>query len=375
LKKPLLSNVSNAVFAPPDRLVFSRGTVLMSQRFDPGTLALAGDAVPLPFGNVSFLNSKGLSILSASENGTLVFLPVPVTATHLLWVDAKGRDDGEIGEAGGYDDAALSPDGKYIAVVRSAPDGGDIWLLATADGRLSRFTFHPGQYGFPCWSRDSKQLAFFTQIGAVGHVGIKSLDGAERIPVMPTSSWQIPFDFSPDGKSLLIAQQTSSAALDLFTLNLGPKPTLTPFLTTPFEEAGPAFSPNGKWVAYHSNASLRNEVYVRRYPPTSEQWQISTKGGESPLWSRDGKELFYAAGDTIMHVSFADGASPTTGTPAKLFRIPGGHAAPRMSGSVSRPVIGGVTPDKQRFLFRLGTEAGTPSMNVVLNWRTALADR
>ena len=374
LQKPILPEVSNAVFVPPDRIIFSRGTVLMTQRFDPDALTVQGEAVPLPFGNVSYMNTKALSIVSVSENGTLVFLPTPDSATRLVWVDARGREDGEIGEAGGYDDAALSPDGKHIAVVRRGSDGNDIWMLSTADGRLSRFTFHPGQYGFPCWSRDSKHLAFFVQMDGVGQIGIKSVDGTERIPVLRTSDWQIPYDFSPDSSTILTWVQTATGG-DIYTLSLGDKPELKPFLATPFDESSASFSPDGKWVAYQSNASMRNEVYVRRYPETNEQWQISTAGGESPLWSRDGKELFYDAGDTIMHVTIGGDALLNPGTPASLFRIPGRHAAPRLTGSVSRPVISGITPDKQRFLFRLGTEQGMPSINVVLNWQKALQDR
>src|SRR4029450_8035174 len=103
-----------------------------------------------------------------------------------------------------------------------------------------------------------------------------------------------------------------------------------------------------------------------------EQWQISNAGGESPLWSPDGKELCYASGDTIMRVVIGGPPSPKPGPPAPLFRIPGRHAAPRLSGSVSRPVISGITPDKAHFLFRLGTEQGLPSINVVLNWRKAI---
>ena len=370
VQKQILPEVSNAVFAPPDRIVFSRDTVLMTQRFDPDTLTLKGGATPLPFGNVSYLNSKALSIVSVSDNGTLVFLPAADRATRLVWVDTKGHEDGEIGEAGGYDDAALSPDGKHIAVVRRASDGSDIWLISTADGRLSRFTFHPGLYGFPCWSRDSKQHAFFLLFDHKGQVGIKSLDGAERIPVLRSSDWQVPYDFSPDGTTILTWTQTAAGG-DIYTLSLGPNPELKPFVATPFDESSASFSPDGKWVAYQSNASMRNEVYVRRYPSTNEQWQITTTGGESPLWSRDGKELFYGSGDTIMHVSIGGGASLNPGTPAPLFRIPGRHAAPRLSGSVSRPVISGITPDKQRFLFRLGTEQGMPSINVVLNWQKA----
>jgi len=375
LHKQIITNVSNAVFVPPDRIVFTRGAVLMSQRFDPDALAVSGEAAPLPFGNVAYMNSKQLSILSASENGTLAFLPEAEGATRLVWVDAKGHEDGEIGEAGNYDDAALSPDGKRIAVVRGAPDGNDIWLVDAFNGSFSRFTFHPGLYGFPCWSRDSKQIAFFMQMDAVGQVCTKSLDGAERTPVLMSKAWQLPNDFSPDGTTLLTFVQTPSAAGDLYTLTLGPKPAMTPFVATSFDESGASFSPDGRWVTYQSNASMRNEVYVRRYPLSSEQWQISNAGGESPMWSSDGRELFYVSGDTIMRVAIGGGASLNAGTPAPLFRIPGHHTAPRLSGSVSRPVISGITPDKQHFLFRLGTEQGLPSINVVLNWRKALQEK
>jgi len=207
---------------------------------------------------------------------------------------------------------------------------------------------------------------------AVGQVCTKSLDGAERIPVLMSNALQLPNDFAPDGTTLLTFVQTPSAGGDLYTLTLGDKPTMTPFVATPFDEGGASFSPDGRWVAYHSNASMRNEVYVRRYPLGSEQWQISNAGGESPLWSRDGKELYFVAGDTVMRVPIGGGASLNAGTPAPLFRIPGHHTAPRLSGSVSRPVIRGITPDKQHFLFRLGTEQGLPLINVVLNWQKAL---
>ncbi len=375
LDKKILSGVSNAVFVAPDRLVFSRGQLLMSQRFDPATLTFTGEAAALPFGNVAFMAPKRLSIISASETGTLVFLPAPDNTTRLVWLDARGREDSQIGESSNYEDAALSPDGKHIAVVRGNSEGNDVWLIDTADGRLSRFTFETSLYGFPIWSRDSKQVAFFSAGNTIGQVGIKSLDGTERIPVLPSNQWQIPYDFSPDGQTLLIATQTPKAALDIYAMSLGPKPALTPFLTTPFDESGPKFSPDGKWVAYQSNASMRNEVYIRRYPPTSEQWQISSGGGESPVWSADGKELFYAAGDTIMRVAVGGGTSLNAGTPAPLFHIPGHRAAARLSGSVASPVISGVTPDKQHFLFRLVTEQGLPSINVVLNWRQSLQEK
>jgi dipeptidyl aminopeptidase/acylaminoacyl peptidase len=193
--------------------------------------------------------------------------------------------------------------------------------------------------------------------------------------VLKSDTWQLPNGFSPDGTTLLTFVQTPSAGGDLYTLTLVPEPARAPFVATPFDESTASFSPDGRWVAYQSNASMRNEVYVRRYPLGREQWQISNAGGESPLWSPDGKELFYATGDTIMRVPIGGGASLEPGTPAPLFRIPGRHSAPRLSGSVPRPVISGIAADKKHFLFRLGTEQGLPSINVVLNWRKALQEQ
>jgi TolB protein len=312
--------------------------------------------------------SKSLSIVSASLDGTLAYLPGAESATRLVWVDARGREDGELGDPGGYLDAALSPDGKHVAVSRTAPDGDDLWLVDTADARLSRFTFHPGSHGFPYWSRDSKQVAYFRLLNGVGHVCIKSLDGVERCPLLPSRQWQIPYGFSPDGMTVLTWLQTPTGG-DIYTMSLGPKPALTPLVATSFDERSPSFSPDGKWVAYQSNASMRGEVYVRRYPPTTEQWQISTSGGESPIWGPDGKEIFYGSGDTIMRVPFDGGATP--GKPLPLFHIPG-HRTPQLSGLLARPVLSGITADKQRFLLLLGTDQPLPSINIVLNWRSAL---
>ena len=375
LRKTILSGVSNAVFVPPNRIVFSRGSLLMSQHFDPKSLTASGEAAALPFGSVAYMRSKRLAILTASPTGTLAFLSEQDLASRLVWVDGKGREEGEIGEASGYDDSALSPDGKKIAVVRRGTDGNDIWLLDTADGRLSRFTFRPGAYGSLTWSHDGKQLAFFFHTNGIGQICIKSLDGAERWPVLPSQSWQAPYDFSPDGQTLLTFVQTQNAAADIGAMSLGATPALTPFLATQFNEGAATFSPDGKWVAYQSNASLQNEVYVRRYPTTNEQWQISTNGGESPRWSDDGRELFWISGDMVMHAPIAGGATLSAGTPAPLFRIHGHRAAPRLSGTLSRQLISGITHDNQSFLFRLGTEQGLPPINVVLNWRKAIAER
>jgi len=155
-------------------------------------------------------------------------------------------------------------------------------------------------------------------------------------------------------------------------MKLDPAPELTPLVATPFDEQSPSFSPDGRFVAYQSNASMRGEIYVRRYPATPEQWQVSTSGGESPIWSPDGKEIFYGSGDTIMHVAFDGGAAP--GKPAVLFRVPG-HRTPQLSGLLSRPVLSGITADRQHFLFLLGTDQPLPSINIVLNWRSALQPR
>jgi len=180
--------------------------------------------------------------------------------------------------------------------------------------------------------------------------------------------------FSSDGRYLLLYRQGFETANDLYTVDTQ-RWTMQPFLVTPSSEAAGMFSPDGRWVADESNASMRAEIYVRRFPPTDEQWQISSNGGTSPVWSPDGRELYYVTGDTVMVVGIGGGPTLQAGKAGPLFRIPSRTATPMSSGSASRRIISGVSPDGKRFLILIAADQNVPQINVVLNWQSTLKNQ
>jgi eukaryotic-like serine/threonine-protein kinase len=213
----------------------------------------------------------------------------------------------------------FSPDGKRLAVGVIEGGNANIWLYEWGRDRMTRLTFTPGFEGFPVWSPDGKHIVF----GSTRHGGPENLywmraDGAgEAIRLTESGDIQIPYSFSPDGKRLAFTELRPQTGDDLWTLPLGetesdhPKPGKPePFLATPFNELGPMISPDGRWLAYYSNESGRYEVYVRPFPGPGGKWQISTGGGETPVWSKNGQEMFYRSGEGMMVASYsANGAA------------------------------------------------------------------
>jgi eukaryotic-like serine/threonine-protein kinase len=372
----LIRDASNAAFAAPDHLVFSRGEILMTQEFDPRKLRVDGEPVPLSFGSVSNWVPKRLSIFSVARNGTLAFLPAQTFVSRIVWIDRNGREVGSVGEPDRYTDVALSPDGKKIAVIKGGPTDGDIWLVDIADGRWSRFTFQPGQYGSLTWNRDASLLAF----SQAGQLYVKPLSrDADSTPIVRTKEWTAPLSFSPDGRVLLIYRQMPGTGADIYSVTMDGKATMQPVVQTPFDETRARFSPDGKWFAYESSDSGATEVYVRRYPPTADQRQVSVNGGASALWRPDGRELYYLGSKSLMAVPIrtADGFNPGTAVP--LFRTTGEFfSSPLSSGGLSAGGIfggflRGVTPDGQTFLLRSTGDERPVSLNVVLNWQSAIS--
>ena len=370
--KVLIRDGSSAAFVPPDRLLFTRTDNLMSQRFDPKTLQVRGEATPLPWGQISYWPPKRFGVFAASEAGTLAFLPALNPVARLTWFDRNGHELETTGEAGAFGDARSSPDGTRIAVVKREAGGSDVWIVDRRDAHWTRFTFDPGDYYWPTWSPDAKRIAFmFAKNGVIGQPFIKSVDGGEVTPIVKTPEYTAPMSFSADGKYLLLYRQGALTTNDLYTVDME-RGTTQPFLVTPSSESAGMFSPNGRWVAYESNASMRTEIYVRRFPPTDELWQISSNGGTSPMWSPDGHELYYVTGQTVMVVPIGGGQTLQAGKAAPLFHIPSRTATPSSSGSSSRWIISGISPDGKQFLILTAADQSVPQINVVLNWQSAL---
>jgi Tol biopolymer transport system component len=284
-----------------------------------------------------------------------------------VWFDRAGKQLGVLGEPAAYDDIELSPDGQQASVSLPGQGGTDIWLYDVARGIKNPFTFGPADERALIWSPDGRRVVFNSRRKGQMNLYQKSADGsgAEEV-LLEDKLLKFPMSWSADGKSLLYRSTGGPTNNDLFVLPLSGDRKPIPFVNTPFAEASGAFSPDGRWVAYASNESGRNEVYVAPFPgPGGKRRQVSTAGGGFPRWRRDGTEIFYVAPDRKLVAAAVNGrgASFEVGAVKPLFetRIPG----PRYEYAV--------TADGQRFLINTESEqAGATPITVVTNWMAGL---
>jgi Tol biopolymer transport system component len=231
---------------------------------------------------------------------------------------------------------------------------------------VSRFTFRPGGNRGQTWSPDGSRIVFAFQDGSTYSSDLyrkpSAGTGQEEL-LLHGGVNAVPHDWSRDGKFLVFSQTDQKTATDLWLLPMDGASKPIPYLRTPYDESGAAFSPDGKWMAYTSNESGQNQVYVQSVPVSGAKWQISTTGGTDAHWRNDGKELFYVSADgKLMYVPIKLGSSVEPGTPQALFSYAGTTAyAPSRDG--------------QRFLVNVpaGGEAATvPPLTVITNWQAEL---
>ena len=365
-RQRILSAASNAVYAAPGYLLFLKDRTLMAQPFDAGKLRVTGEAVPIAEQiNYNALDMRGS--FSASQNGVLVYGASGGlrNIVQLTWLDRSGKVTGTAGRPGAYERPALSPDGHFVAFESWDAQTGfaDIERYDLIRGVETRLTFNGENNRNPIWSPDSTQIAFYASPGGIGGVYRKAANGAggQELLAKPAGT---PDDWSSDGH--YIVWHTSRGAergSDVWALPLlgDRKPFV--FLRSIGSSGSPAkFSRDGKWLAYVANESHWNEVFVQSFPAFGGKWQISTGGGDYPVWSRDGKELFYIAPDRkMMSVEVKPGPNFEAGLPKPLFDVQ------RFAGN-------GFDVDKDaRFLIPVQVEQATMTpLSVVVGWQSAL---
>jgi DNA-binding winged helix-turn-helix (wHTH) protein/Tol biopolymer transport system component len=339
-------------------LLFMQGTTLMGQRYDAARLETQGESFPaieqvwLPPAP-----AQGYAAFSASANGVLAYQTAGSRATELVWLDRQGKRLGTVGEPAEYSNPALSGDGRKLVVCRRDPQIGtrDLWLFDLERATSSRFTFDPGTESNPAWSPDSSRIAFHADPKGSYGIYVKAASGVgETETLLESRQNTVLNDWSADGRYILYLSQGGQWALPL----QGQRNPIGPLRL-----GGSAqISPNARWVAYTSD----QEVHVQSFPPSGSQWQISTKGGLEPHWSRDGKELFYVAGNRLMAVDVKTDASVFQfGTPKALFEV-------RLEVE-NRHTRYQVAANGQRFLVNVPLETYSPSpITVVTNWTAGL---
>src|ERR1700733_1363216 len=250
----------------------------------------------------------------------------------LTWFDRQGKKLSSIGEAGVYRTLTISPDGKRVAVERTDPQtqNKDIWLLDAASGASTRFTSDPGWDAFPTWSPDGSRIVFTSNRSGVYDLYRKSSSGAgDEELLYKSSEGKGPNSWSPDGKFLIYYSLGQPTHLRLLAVDGAPDRKPVPLVDPQFSSVTGRFSPDGRWIAYSSNESGKNEISVRPFDAATgvagSPVVVTSGGGRTPLWRGDGKELFYIGPDGMATaVDLKAGATFKTGAPKPLFKVPEG---------------------------------------------------
>jgi Tol biopolymer transport system component len=293
----------------------------------------------------------------------------------LTWFDREGKRlesiDFGVREVG-FSDPSISPDGKRVALALVDPNVGstDIWLHDLSRGISSPLTFDPEWDEHPIWSPDGKSLVFKSRREGVYNLyEVDSIGAGSEEVLLKSEAHETPTDWSSSGELIMYSVEDGVNS-DLWVLPLGDDGKPEPFLETPFSERDGRFSPDERWVAYVSDESGGDEIYVQSFPDPGPRHRISTSGGRHPHWRRDGRELFYRAGDgNLVAVPIETGTTLEVGTPQSLFQInaPGGRNWGDASGGRN---WGDASADGQAFLAISSSEAA--SLTVVLNWEAEL---
>jgi Tol biopolymer transport system component len=287
------------------------------------------------------------------------------------WFDRTGHPVGTIGDPALYFGLMPSPDGKYAATEFFDPTALtiNIWIFDFAAGNASRLTFVNYAAGNPIWSPDSQRV-LFTQYRDYFDV-VSLLGGAqERIPFPGGTNADFPMGWSSDGQNLLLTR-SMQATLDLWILPISGDHKSRPYLNQPVNESDGRISPDGHWVAYTSDESGRNEVFIQSFPVPGNKKRVSVAGGFNPMWRKDGRELYFLTED---HALMAVSAKTSNGAlelspPSRLFSEKSLGADIYGSSSGQRAWFA-PSPDGQRFLLLVPIDSDHPdTLHLIHNWK------
>jgi serine/threonine-protein kinase len=301
-RKILIDGGADARYVPTGHIVYALGGVLFAARFNPRRLEIEGGPIPVVEG-VRRAMVGGAALFDFSSTGVLTWVPGPVTGGwsngDLSWTDKTGRNELLNLPPGQYETPRVSPDGRLASVGSVDASGTHIWVVDLSGTHSMRRLTFAGKNAYPVWSADGQRLAF--QSDRDGDLGIfwQRADGAgtaERLTRAEPGVAHVPESWSPDGQHLLFSA-TKGNDFSLWTFALADRKT-EPFAGVRSGRLlNATFSPDGRWVAYGSDESGTDAVYVQPFPATGAKYQISRGDvGHHPVWSRDGKQLFYIPG-------------------------------------------------------------------------------
>lgn len=312
------------------------------------------------------MTPEGAVNVTVSREGTLVYVRAATQGSDrvMVWVNRKGGEDQVAAPPRPYIYPRVSPDGTRVAV-EVWDQGRDIWVWDVLRETLTRVTDNPGRDGFPVWTPDGERLVFGSAGNTATNLFWRAADGtrsADRIT--ESRKTQFPYSVSSDGTRLFIREDDPETGLDISMVSLKGQQRTEPLIRTAFNEQNAEISPDSRWLAYQSNDSGRDEIYVRPFPNVSDgRWQVSRTGGTRPLWSRNGRELFYLAPNGLNSVTIAAGTTFNAGPPTRLIE----RQYFAQTAFIGRTYD--VSIDGERFLMiKESSSVPPPQIVVIENW-------
>ncbi len=352
-------------------LLSVRDTSLLAFPFDARRIAIRDEPVRVA-DDVNFDLGVWRGSFSASADGVLAYqIAQAGIGGQLTWFDSSGRRLSTVGEKSEAYSPQLSPDGRRALVIVGDPNN-DIWVYELDRGVRTRLTTAAQVTVSPVWSPDGAQILFCSQERAQSPLEFRlttmSSYGAGERKVFYRSKERVePTDWSRDGRFVLV-DRGNIGAQDVWVVPVAEPDKAFPLVQTPSPERGGQFSPDGRWVAYQSLQTGRNEIYVTPFPGGGGRWQVSATGGTQPRWSRDGRELYFVSGDDDLTVATVEGTGSRFGVRdvRPLFRV----------NMFRGPRVGlhsyAIAPDGKRFFINDAGEAGVPRVALVTNWTAEL---
>jgi Tol biopolymer transport system component len=367
--KTLINGGSFAEFFD-NHLFFIRNESLFTVSFDP-KIGNPGGPEKLLLQSL-YTNTNGSSLYAVGGKN-LVYVAGQPGSDQLVWVDAEGNAQLILDTGNDFLYPRISPSGDRVAVTSFDGPNSDLWMLELNRNTLSRLTDHPGEDFGPAWHPGGQQLAFSSEIAqsdnqeegpGIAVLDLNKNDPPKRYLSSPNFGfWEFPLSWSSDGTWLLFASTHGSPVHDLELMNIADE-RRTIWAQSKYSEGGGVFSPDTRWIAYVSDFSGHNEVYIKSFGSNGPPTQVSTAGGTEPVWSPDGKELYYREYDKLISVPVTNSSPLKLGQPKILF-----EKSFKMNDYGGNQANYDISPDGSRFLMIRNTSESKPRVvNVILNW-------
>ncbi len=345
-------------------VVYAREHTLFAARFDVTSLKVTGPSTPV-LSDVAMTAFNGVAHVSIANNGSLAYISrnVPEAQRTLVWVDRKGTAKPLTAVKHAYYAPRLSPDGAKLAFVLQKPTY-EVWTYDLKSDRFTRLSEPGVDADSPTWSRDGR-LTFTAKTSGSFNVFRRAADGSgPQEQLLKSRSFDFPSAWSPDGRTLAFGRYYPPSGWDIWVL--GPGSQAHPWIRAAGHQGGATFSPDGRWMAYISTESGRSEVYVQPYPGPGDRRRVSSAGGRGPVWSPNGRELFYHEGQKLMSVRVRTTPTFSYGPPTTL--LEGSYVA----DDPGVPNYDVALDGKKFIMVRSEIEPGPIEIRVVPDWARQL---